>query len=489
MQVAERIQVANLILQETGTYNQQFARPYEVINSYDNLEGLAMRVQEASRTNYNAHVQNSFVSGLASGIVIPSAAPSFAIEMPHGWGSRRLRFLMEVHISRAFNTEVYYFQGYTDHCGVTPQGSIDQNMIFYINSYIRINRTTDYNNPIAGVRDTIRETAQVINGQMYVTSANTNEVFVMRPTDLFVGINSEMVSNTISTGLGGLAAVDTRINRSTETVSSNRSNAIPSNFVATVLNGYRNALSAPDHLGNGGDIFSRSSQLAKENFAYENPFLRALTMINGQRSITWFTMRDLYDLDSDSPSRTTYLPAKDVYQLHSTGQSEGWNGSNYETMTASIVSNAVSALMFECMIVSISFSSTNMTFSGMPDTRIINARGISNVGMEQNFARFVQRFETEVMPDITHNGEIGISLMVVSDISGDTSIQVGIENNPIVPYVAPAFCDSLLSPVVTRSADVYNNNVNGMHMLINTLDQHAAPTPFIAADHMNSYQY
>jgi ribosomal protein S28E/S33 len=68
------------------------------------------------------------------------------------------------------------------------------------------------------------------------------------------------------------------------------------------------------------------------------------------------------------------------------------------------------------------------------------------------FKVFENRFLLEVFKMISRNGEIGITLEVDVEISGGTTIDIGIDGQPLERYYFPTFCDSLLVPTLTEDS-------------------------------------
>ena len=460
-----QIHVVRLFLQETGRYGSQYSRPYQTVGSSEVLENLTNRINEVSRGDSSMRIGGGLIAGLSGGLVVPSANWERELTIPNGWSEQRLRFMLEVHVESALSTEIYYFQGYTEFVGISMTGVIDPDMVFYINSFLRVNRARDYSGlSSAGYRDIIAETAQVIDGRFH--SSNTGMVYGLRPEDLFVGVQSAYLSDSLR-GLNEGNVVDTRLNHASDVFRSKRNNAIPSNFLGSVIENYRTAMSLADFGQGTEDIYSRAIQTSHEASPYENPFIRAISERKGMQNVTFFTMNDLAYLDPNAPSNTTFSPVTEAVSLAQPGDTDGWGSALLETQLATIVSNAVSGLMVENMFISIAFHTTNMTINGAPYTEIIHGQGVTTADMRQYYGNFITRFETEVMPDITMNNTIPVDIIVSADLYGDTHIDLSLEGKPPVPYITPSFADALMTPVVTTVANEYHGLVTGIEDIVN----------------------
>lgn len=461
------IHVVRLIVQETGRYDQQYSRPYQAVANSEVLDTLGRRIDEVTRTNHSMKINGSVISGLSGGLIVPSASWERELAIPYGWGEQRLRFMLEVHVETALSTELYYFQGYTEYLGVSLQGSIDPDMAFYINSYMRVTRMPDMSAPGLGrYMDIITETAQVIDGRYHSTNSNANAVFGLRPEDVFTGVQSAYLTDVYK-GLNEGSVIDTRVNRSRDIFQSRRNNAIPSNYLGRVIENYRTANALIDFGQGSDDIYSRAIQSSYEDTPYANPFIRALSENRFSEGVTHFSMNDLCRMDPNTPNVSVYNTVGQGVRLHQTGDAESWMGATLEVQLATIIANSVNAMMVENMLISVAFTSTNMTMDAQLDTRIISGQGVTTVDMRQYFQNFMTRFEQEVMPDITKMNTIPVAIMVEANLNGDTKIDLSLDGGPYVPFISPSFCDSLLAPIVTTTQNDYYNLLNGFESIVN----------------------
>lgn len=481
--MVKSMNVVRLFLQETGRYGQQFSRPYQAVTSFETLDNLNRRIEDVTRGDPTGKINGSLIAGLSAGLVTPSANWERELTIANGFNEQRLRFMLEVHVDNGFTTEIYFFQGYTEFVGVSYTGAIDPQMVFYINSFLRINRARDFSGlSSAGFRDTVTETAQVINGRFH--SNGVTPVFGLRPEDLFVGVQSAYLSNSLQT-LNEGNVFDTRVDRSTDIFRSRRSNAIPSNFLSNVVDSYRAASTLADFGQGTEDIYGRAIQTSHEASPYENPFIRAISDAKGMINVTYFTMEDLVRIDPMVTSNTHYDPVKETIRLTQPGDGESWAAATLETQLATVLSNAVSGLMVDCMLVDITFSCTNMTIGSIPDTRIIFGQGVTTADMRQYYINFVTRFESEVLPDLTQGNMIPIDILVSADLYGDTKIELSVEGAPHVTYITPSFCDALMAPVVTTNANEYHGLIHGIEHIVKNVGESGYANNLVAAINNN----
>lgn len=454
------VRVVKLITQETGSHNPLYLRPYNTFVDEHTLNGIVNRVQ-----NTSGHViTGNLFSGIASSIITPTATPQQMINIPYGWAERRIRFMMEVSVISATGHELfYYFQGYTDYLGITPNGVVDMNMQFIINSFICVVRTQVYTQAGVQFKDVIKQSCQILDGKIVNQSSANGDTYCMRPQDIFSGIQMNYLRNGYNLpGHGGNANfIDTRGKITMENLGSNRTNNVSSNFLANVVDYYQHAQTLGDFGQSDQDIYERCRQdaLARDPSLSENIFLRKLSNIRGYGVTTSFTMKDLCSIDPDAGKVVSHvaLGTTSKVQLHQAGQTAYWNSSDRETLISTILSNAVPALMMELMFSKLHFRSTNHDARGMMNTVFIDAKSLCNADLSVNFEIFKRRMEREIMFDITYGGQDLYTLDMKADMFGETIISISIGGGPIVTYCTPSFCDGLMTPVLTGNSDNFHN--------------------------------
>lgn len=461
------IRVAKLIIQESGTYNPLYSRPYQTHVDSTTLDNLNRRIEETR----GGQITGALFAGIASNIVSPSATPGFEIPIPMSWAERRIRFVMETHVTLPTgSTMIYYFQGYTSHLGVGTSGSVDPKMEFIINSYVRVNRAQVPTAYGMTVRDVITESAHIVNGQV-MSQSPQGDAYGIRPSDIFTGIQSNYLSQAYQGFNPNDSLYDPRIGMRGESMRSNRSNNIAGNYLAKVVDTYQSGKTLADFGQSDKDIIGRCQNMTHEASAFENPFIRAVSMRRNGHTVTSFTFPELLSIDPGAAANTHYvtLGATQSVQLHQAGQTAYWNGSDRETLAATVLSNSIPAIMMDLMFSGIHFRSTNHDQAGMVSTGIIDANSLTNADLTQNMEIFKRRLEREVMFDLTHGNYDLYQLEMRADLFGETTISIAFDSGPMYTYTTPSFCDSLLSPVVTMSKDNFFSITNDFEQLMNNL--------------------
>lgn len=476
------IKIARLAMIETGTYNQPYARPYQTYVDNHTLDNIIKRVEEQP----NKPITGALLAGVASNILSPSPTPQGEIGIINGWNEPRIRFYMEVHVEpNTGGSFIYFIQGYTSHLGVASTGDIDPRMEFYINSYIRVNRATQWHNGIPFVKDVITESAHIIDGQLhYQQVPQHNEIYMMRPQDIFGGIQSNYIENAYQYSQSNAGVIDTRVQLNGESVRSNRRNNLPAGYLAAVVDTYQNGIKLAEWGQGPQDIIAHSRDISLEPAVNENLFIRALCNVKGlSYNVTSFTKRDLEAIDPNVGHVTQYTqltPAARANELHHSGQTSYWNGTDRATVAANILCNAIPALMMATFLMKIRFTSTNHDISGNMYTEILEVHSVTNADLRQNYDMFIQRFENEVMRDLTYGNQDLYSLQVVADVFGETYVTLSIgSETAMISYASPSFCDSKLTPILTNSKDNFHTVTHDLETLMTNINNIHQPSVFV----------
>ena len=471
---SHHFRVNKLFLQETGTYNAMYNRPYEVNTQGGVLEHAIQRMERA-----HGDLTGNGLAGIGSMLLRPTVAIQHGVSdiyIPNGWNERRLRFVLEVEVaSRTGSTSIFYFQGFSEYVGVSMQGSIDPRMKFYINSFIRVGRYQVATPTGMAYKDVVQESAQVLNGQLLYQ--NNMEVHRLRPCDVFAGIQS---SHLASATYGDVIDTRTITSGGTLNFGSQRSNNLPTNYLATFMTGYKDATQLANFGTSSQGILSRaqSGAMASEATPEENAVLRALASIQGITQTVEFSMADLTSLDPETPQRTVYNPVSTVAQgmLHSTGQSEYWTNSGPETQFASQLANAIPALMMESFISELSFTATNMMGMGQSICIESHARALTGADMTTHIALLMRRIQNEVLYDLSYANQDMYDLKMSVDVFGETRIEVSLYGKSPVLFAVPSFGDGLLAPIYTRGEMQYQQLTNDMEIVTNYIKEAIVPS-------------
>jgi len=439
------IRVTKFVVIETGTYNKQYRRPYQSILDHDGMNALAEVIDRTGQITANT------LAGVANRLVCPSAQPESEIGIIGGWGERRLRFMLELQDVSDFSTRVQTILGYSDHFGVSMNGTLDPRMEFYINSTIQ-SRETIAETPLGRQRYlTVRDNSHVLaNNNWSGINSGSNE-FAIRPQDIY----SVMTRQELGELPGGM--LDMRNVIRNTPMKSRRQNSVASGYAAQVFEGYRSAQATQDFGQGRNDVLSEARKMMRDPLVSQDPFMSALMNLRGDPTPTnYFTIHELLQLDPHAMSPGVYSSGimsgatRAASNFHESGTTEYWHVADRHTQVATVLAQTAAAIMMDVGITKLNFDASNLNSTGMSQVRLGDFKSFSNIDMTENLETFRIRFATEVLRDLFYNDEVDYFVTLSVDVLGDTRIMVSIEGSEQVPYVLPTFCDALFAPVITE---------------------------------------
>lgn len=456
------IKVNKLVMQETGTYNDMYVRPYEAYMDSTTFNALNNRLDKQPISGFSG----STFAGLDNPLLMPTATHTGGIQIPYGWSQKRIVFMMEVEILMSIGeVAVYFFQGYTDYPGVSPTGAIDPHMLFIINSVSKMKSVITHTP--AGTVPALRMQAseQYLSDASYTGPMDNTMHHTLRPYDIFTGMEK-----SYSGAYETQNTVDFRNILRKGPALSKRTNNIPSNYLANIFD-VHNVSNMMATYGDGhSNILSRAVIESAESSLSDNPFIMALASKSGINSSGTFKYGDLINIDPGVTSRTTItdLNQEARSNLNLAGQSAHWSGSDRETVASTVLAAAVPSLMASLCISHVRLRTTNHTFDGKFETAILQARGITEtIDLRPYIAIFTSRLESEVLMDITSGSQVPITLDMDCKIYGDTVIDISFTGASPTRFVAATLCDSLTAPVITNNFDHYRTLVTNIEQLSN----------------------
>lgn len=468
----ESIRVVRLQLQETGTYNQQWLRPFDM--TIDN-QTSDMLLDRLSRKSSVLTMPATEVADICHNILTPSVNVLGAAGISNGWQERRLRFTMVVQVGlNVGGGYLLTLTGYTDYAGVIQHsGSLDPNMVFVVNNAITSQLTsvpTQFGQQV-GLRTLDNNHIHIADGIQPGSQA------LLRPVDLFESMSTSEIMNTESWKASGIIDPRSTID-SVRPLMSRRANSLPSNYVANVIGAGLRASSMSENWGSNEQFYTEATSNVAEANVFANPFLRAIGQVRGDRTAqARFTVRDLMQVDQNVDSVTDYIPISlGERQPHYAGQTADWNGRDLQTVSATVVGQSVPAIMTSLSLIKLAFSSTNNVIGGNIVT-VVTA-GASAAGNDLDLSRyydmFAVRFEAEVFRSITHNNQLSCTVEAKFDLGGESWVQIQIGDQSKYMFVVPSFADSLFAPTIGTPAHL-NNMSQDFDNLIASIKNHIKP--------------
>ncbi|MNU42300.1 hypothetical protein D3C71_310560 [compost metagenome] len=469
------------IMAQTGTYQEQTIRPFKT-NYTDRVVNM---LSEATRHGERLGV--AAVNAIAADVIQPSANIEGFVGIPEGWASRRFRFLMRVVEQHPFTPNektIRIFFGYSNHSDVSHGGLLDPETRIYFNS-----ETTIRDKITPGVNGMVRQanvTAanQIITPMRIMNAGRTGGIdstHMIRPEDVFnlreTSIISDMAAQNIAGGID--LTYDTRALSGVGSFQlSRRRDTSPTRYVADTLGSLQHAVKENNMLqqgyaGNntmGPNVFSEASACAANNSIGSDLFLAKLRDHCAYMERGYVTLRDLIGLfpevgNFDQVTKYALDDGRGVRQVSFAEQSNHWQGADKTSIAASLIAQVVPAIMMDNFIRNIAIAVTNSMIPGQY-AMTINEKLTRSIVDEVNMTPYIQEFErrfcVDALNSITFGGNIPFHITVMGDLAGDTIIDISLDGEQSVRFIAPTFTDSLFSPMVSTQLAAASKVSNDM---------------------------
>lgn len=466
MSYATSIRVVRFVIHETGTYNEQFRRPYI---SQLTPQGLSQILENATQA---PRINAGIFSGLSSQVVAPAPEYESQIVIPNGWSERRFRFML--HLEVQYKTggviqEIITGWSETPAESVSIYGTLDPNTIFRVNTTMHIRQQVMHTPLGAQTQSSISDCSHVLSDGNWSGIHTREKQITMRPSDIF----SKIIVSGVEKELASDGSYDASTTLSNMASKSKRTNGIATNYIADIVRSYSDADAqmgiGEDPIGNT-DALSIAQSYVRENSAARDPFLDIIAGMKGGPVSDVFTLADLQRVDPNADANTVYIKMgmTEMSSAHMAGQTQHWAGSDIHTHIATILSNSVPSIMMNHLITKIAFVTTNTDFTGRIDTRIADIDGfVSNMDMSQPAQAFLGKLENEILKDLSIN-EIGFGIQMQVDLLGETWIKINV-NGEEIDYVTPSFCDAMFTPVLTTNNLLAANLANDFNSLMTNI--------------------
>lgn len=473
---------------ETQGSGEMCTRPYESSGNGAAISKLQAILEQQSANNFK--LLPGDISSFAGQLLRPSATAESVIDIPNGWGNKRLRFVLEIEAINDQGRSWYVITGYTSHSELSHSRQVDPEMDLFFNNIIKMRPKVEYTDDgrrfekrvLAGCYQilTVRDSyGDYTGGRDNRTFGRPIPKLSMTPTNILGRIELDF-----DQGRGSRATVDTRtfVGSGTGISMTSRRNNISSHYLAGTANaithGARQAAwdyKGRDIGGSGlaldrGVAFARARETAKrdEPNVVEDDFVQALstTRYSDLGYISYQEMISIFGKELDDCCRVVVGGAMEIaHQLPSelrfnAQDTQHWESRLKETELASYLIQAIPSMMSECLLMRIVFNATNNTLRGEDVLEIIDGTMLlSDVDSSDFFAMFYENFLNQIAPDISHGGILQYDISMECEIMGETRITIRLDGHPY-NYYAPSYCDNLYAPTLTTSEDRFSNLSN-----------------------------
>lgn len=457
----KNMRITQLVIIETGTYNQQFLRPYTMDVRADTMDLLKNTIQDAPT------IASSTLAGISSQFFRPEVAPESQIIIPNGWNQKRFRFFLQVEYEKYDLLHQENILGYTEYDGISTQtNAIDEQMRFFVNSISTLRTSVIATaNGLSQTR-TVTGSSQVLDDNNWQPGRNniynTAPSFHLRPQDLFQVMSTSLERESLNLSGGNL--IDARIMTSNEPVLSRRKNNLGATYTSTMINGFLAANN--DMMGTVDDISNSAMGYVRDDAIIQDAFLSKLRSLAGTQTSA-FTIRDLMSIDPNVThvKKIIHLKPAERATVHQIGQTADWGDVTIETQYATILSQSIPSLMMDLGLVKAIIVSHNSTVNGIPETTLQDIKSFANQNLTVPARTLITNIDHIVVRDISYNNQMQYSFVATVDLMGESVFRISVNGGPFIDYCMPSFADATLTPVTTMN----NNRVYDISQQFNTL--------------------
>lgn len=489
-----RFEPNGFIAVQTGTYQAQALRPFRSNTS----ERVVNQLREATNNGLNLGV--AAVQEISADVIAPQAMVEGEVMIPEGFISRRFRLMCRVNESHPFmkgvNTQRIFY-GYSDHCDVAIGGRhLPDDMRIYFNS------ETIIAEQIIPTPHGPQTQARILGSNQIIAPVNmaagNNGLFakpsnyLIRPEDNFNLMQTKAVAKNIQeTGL-----IDVKIDQSYDYRTmvgeggsfkySMRKDTSPVRYLSSSLGAYQHARSEYNssmnddgvHLLNRGNdptelLLGEAANMCRNTSITSNTFLGILREHSGfmeRGYITWGQLKSLFpELNDPTVTRFAMDNGQSIRKVSTADQSQTWIGANETSIATSLLAQTIPSIMMDTFFRQVSFAVTNgsgpneYSFEIHPDATASIVKGIDMRPYVQELER---RVKVDILNNITRGNQIPFRVSMISDLGGESIIDISLGNDPVERYVAPTFADSLFSPVITRNQQLSHDIANDLTWLV-----------------------
>lgn len=460
--------IKKLVLQQTGTFHDVYNRSFEMHLDDNSLNSLRNRIEQAGQ----GRITRQSFRGMSSSILVPTAEVDPTrdrIHVPDGWDRARCRFMMEVDVTSNLGEQsTYFFQGFSDHLGLTRTGNIDDKMVFYINGFIRVQKVTRSGRNGSYEVGVVKESAQIIDGKLIFD--RNRDTYMARTVDLY----SNMQERFFDTGfVEKLDDSRTTLQSPIDSIFARRIDNLPGEYLSSTLDNYRRNTDILQFGTDRGDVLARTQQVLNSDLLnmQDNPVLTRLAQIQGTHTSTSFTIKDLMDLDPEvvrgNTIEGTVLSNKALEQLAYHGNDvSDWRAPTVEAIWATQIATSLAAIMMSNYYRVLDFTVDNMNINNEIKVTPLDSLAYAENMPRQIFERMLDQVE-DLFFDISGGNIDNFEVMAKASQYDQTEIFVSVNNAPEQRFFVPSFADSLLSPFYTRDRSRLTNLSTDLESILN----------------------
>lgn len=462
--------IESLKLIRVHGFQNQYLRPFRTA-----MTGTVESNIREMTDKFNGSIPTNLISETCNNFIMPSErvetyqGQSMAVAMPNGWGDNRFTFIMIVETTADNLITRELIAGYTDRLDAsygmyngTRSIHVAPDTVFYVNTVTKLSQRS-----INGIAiPTVAGSYSVIGSGFSVDAYNGATTWRMTPQNLIQSAKASNVMGMSTLPADGHQPIIGSDYRQVQqaAVLTNRTNNSPTNVFSKIIENMATTINADAMTGMVDPVRAQATVQGKvaDPSILNSIFMGALYNFFNAR-VAHFDYKFLQQI-------CPYL--EQITQVDDTGyettQYQGqWDKPTIESIMAVVVSNIVTSFMTTSSLTAIEFTITNMlpiaTMGGVSNfatrTTITDIRGYSQmINLTQFIPAYQQRLTDELGPIVSRGNNVGFTLYVRADMGIDIFMRLKYDNGIEEAFVFPMFADSIISPMLTTSTDLYRHN-------------------------------
>jgi hypothetical protein len=494
---AATVTVESLVFVPTGTYQDQWRRPwvtefnqsnvnqvYEVVaHAYHDYKAKHSAGSVAPDSNYM--IDPLDLSAVSASFIQPAAAgeAQARLRLLHSLQYQTARFIMVIRVDRhgAVEPNRYVINGYSNHMGlVQKQGraglnqsdfAVDHQMEMTVNSIMEVRqvwRDYGYGQQISSEMVSVN---QVLVDPQY-DSVDNAQVIRLRPYEVASTL-ARMTDPQVTRN--GVHTTDTRAIQNATPALSDVHHSNPNDYMARIISGLANGRDQAINRGQSGliDPYNNATRELRDAASHSDPFLKAISSFTDGVVSASFKFRDLLKVDPNAErDDICFVNMRDYTAMVGVrgqnmaygGDTSEWHGQDLPTQWAAQLANMISPMMMDLGMRKVDIIADNS--HGEIFVKCTNAipfvKGVNLAPQLQALDRlFYQQF---VLP-MSENNQIRHYIDVNVDLYGEITINISIGGGPRYVYVYPAFISAATSPVLSTKSDTLDHIANSFRNL------------------------
>jgi len=455
---------------EQAAQGQQHYRPFDTtFNSEIELElqNISSRVMDGSGS-----LSAPALNGVANKLFTPRVQSSGQLDIANGWQERRFAVYMLIEVSRPTGKAYEMLTGFTDKVDASHNGFLDPGMFIWFNGFMPYEiMATQTAMGIENHATSDRKLSQVLNPIALAGHGQVDGVG-MRPQDTL-----------LTMGQGSLTmydanVVDSRTSLNNKVCMSKTGNVRSGQFLSGVLNSYNMAMN-DDDCGYGSEDFTcnHAAENLREATHTNSQFLTEMDRRCGYATTRTVTLGDVQQLWPDYNDGTYAIQFLGNGEIVDMAQhSMDWGMSTIETKIAYTLTHLVPTILGDFFISGFSFEMSNQNMTNSPALAPTSdpISMFSEVPINPMKMMALERvLIDEIMAACVVPNCTLFTINVSCNLMGNVDINLSIDGKEWCVFSAPAFCNSITTPVVGVSQDQLNNVASDLRLAIDSTFQPA----------------